>query len=263
MPLPRARLAAGLLLLGAASAHAQAPNAPRRPNGFANQQEQQAWATARIAASPLRHEWVAIKHGDRMLRAWVTYPAGAATAPVVLVTHEVFGLTDSTKNTADEIARMGYVTVATDMVSGLAPNGGGTPDFPAGLTGQMMTAMPDQLVNGTFDTYIGWALKLPRSNGKLAMVGLSWGGGASFRYAATPGHNTALKLVCIFFDVGPPTVTQGPNRLAPQQPASLGGRGRRAGLRLLRQHRHAGDEQPEGDHRRDGGRRQALRTRRL
>lgn len=51
---------------------------------------------------------------------------------------------------------------------------------------------------------------MPGGSGKVAIVGLSWAGGSAFRYAAAPGHCKALKAVFVFYDVGPPTSTQGP-----------------------------------------------------
>lgn len=88
---------------------------------YAQQQMAQSWATRKIALSPLRHEWVTVRLGNRELKAFATYPQGKSTGPVVIVGHEVFGLTDSTKNTSDEIAQMGYVTLAPDFLSGLGP----------------------------------------------------------------------------------------------------------------------------------------------
>jgi carboxymethylenebutenolidase len=180
---------------------------------------EQSWATQRLAHSPRSHEWVSVQLGDRTLRAMVTHPAGAKRAPVVLVMHEVFGLTDTTLNTADELAALGYTTIAPDMLSGLAPNGGGTSDFGASQSASsVLTILPDAIVNAEFDAWANYAKGLRRSDGRLGIVGLSWGGGAAFRYAATAQHDPSLKIVAVFYDVGPPTVTQGPDRQSGNQP---------------------------------------------
>ena len=220
--LPHRRLAAlGLVLFqiaavasatGAGAQPAAAPK-PQESQQWLDRQKAQAWATQKIDASPRRHEWVTITNGGRTLRGFVTYPAGKAKTGVVLVPHEVFGLTDSTRNTADQIAALGYITIAPDMLSGFGPDGGGTSSFPASQpAGTMSTAIPDPVVNSDFNAWADYAMKLPRANGKLAIVGLSWGGGAAFRFANSPSHTKALKLVCVFYDVGPPAVTQGPFR---------------------------------------------------
>src|SRR5258706_3939158 len=82
---------------------------------WADQQKSQAWATQKLGTSPRHQEWVRIAAGHRSLKAWVDYPAVKRKAPVVLVLHEVFGLTDSTRNTADQIAAMGYIAITPDM----------------------------------------------------------------------------------------------------------------------------------------------------
>jgi carboxymethylenebutenolidase len=189
---------------------------------YQRQQAAQAYATAKLAKTPRRHEWVAIRMGDRTLRAYVTWPQTAgkpgAKTGVVIVGHEVFGLTDSTRNTADEIAALGYITIAPDFLSGLAPNGGGTSALPAGLDpGTLSTLLPSEFANAQFDAWADYAQKLPQSNGKLGIVGLSWSGGAAFRYAAMK-HHPSLRVVNVFYDVGPPTSGQFLAKFDPKYP---------------------------------------------
>jgi carboxymethylenebutenolidase len=194
---------------------AQSPN--QNPQGGANQtwadqQKSQAFATQKLEKSPRRSEWVSINSGGRTMKAWVVYPAAKGKVPVVLVIHEVFGLTDSTRNTADQIAALGYIAIAPDMVSGLGPNGGDVSSFPSSrIASGLMTAMNDVLVNSRFDAWADYGSKLPGSNGKFAIVGLSWGGGAAFRYVTSTTRKD-LKAVCVFYDVGPPALIQGPSR---------------------------------------------------
>jgi len=189
---------------------AQAPQGGARQT-WADQQRGQAWATEKLAHSPRQSDWVTISHAGRSLKGWVDYPAVKGKVPVVLVLHEVFGLTDSTRNTADEIAAMGYVVITPDMLSGFGPGGGDTSSFPSSRdASETVTSLEDKVVDATLDAWADYARKLPQSNGKLAIVGLSWGGGAAFRYATTTRKD--LKMVAVFYDVGPPTITQGPHR---------------------------------------------------
>jgi hypothetical protein len=53
-------------------------------------------ATGALLHSPLHGEWVDVPMpgGEAPLRTWVVYPERADRAPVVLVIHEIFGLTD-------------------------------------------------------------------------------------------------------------------------------------------------------------------------
>lgn len=211
-------LMAGLMAL-AMPAMAQQPGPQQRgPQSYEQQQRNQAWATRKIALSPLRKEWVTIRRGNRTLRAMVTYPANARKGrkgPVVLVGHEVFGLTDSTLNTAVEIAEMGYVTIAPDYLSAYAPDGGGTSSMGT-QAGEITTALDDAEVDADINAWADYGRKLGQSNGTFAIVGLSWSGGAAFRYVAGPQVNPALKAVFVFYDVGPPTTSQGQYHSTPK-----------------------------------------------
>lgn len=146
------------------------------------------------------------------MKAWVVRPKVKRKLPVVLLLHEVFGLTDSTRNTADQVAGMGYLVIVPDMLSGRGPDGGNTDSFAnSRAASQTMTSLPNETVNSDLDAWANYGTKLPEAKGPgFAIVGLSWGGGAAFRYAATQARN--LKAVFVFYDVGPPSITQGPGR---------------------------------------------------
>lgn len=202
-----------------AQAQTSPSDAQDHPLTWQDQQKSQAWAGAALRASPRRHEWVEIALGGRRLKAFVTYPEGQRRAPAVLVLHEVFGLTDSTLATADAIAAMGYVTVAPDMLSSFAPDGGGTSAFPTvRLAGDFMTVLPDDTVDANLNAWADYTRHLPGSDGRFAIVGLSWGGGAAFRYAASANHRRDLQTVFVFYDVGPPAITQGTAKFAKNNP---------------------------------------------
>ncbi|MEU6198599.1 dienelactone hydrolase family protein [Streptomyces sp. NPDC047061] len=182
-------------------------------SGWTSQQASQSFATEKLAASPRTSRWVSLRFHGQTMRAWVAYPVGRKNAPVVLVLHEVFGLTDSTRNTADEIAAMGYIAITPDMISGLGPDGGGdarTLTGTGGGTSDLVTAVPDEEVSARISAWVNYARHLPRSTGQTDIVGLSWGGGAAFRYAAT--GTKSVDSVFVFYDVGPPAVTQGCHR---------------------------------------------------
>src|ERR1700758_2633929 len=83
----------------------------------------QDWAKAKLEKSPRHREWVTVKHDGRSVETFVAYPETKAKAPVVLVIHEIFGLTDWAQEVADEFAAAGYIAVAPDLLSGMGPNG--------------------------------------------------------------------------------------------------------------------------------------------
>ena len=181
---------------------------PPSQDTWAARQKSSAWITEKLAKSGRHSEWVRIPSGNRTINAWVDYPNVKGKVPVVFVLHEVFGLTESTRNTADEIAAMGYIAITPDMLSDRGPNGGDVDSFAnSKITSQTLTSIPDDEVNSDLDALADYGLKLPEANGKFAVVGLSWGGGAAFRYSAST-QRKELRAVCIFYDIGPPAETQ-------------------------------------------------------
>jgi formylglycine-generating enzyme required for sulfatase activity/dienelactone hydrolase len=183
-------------------------------NTFAAQQKSQGFATEKLARSPRRNEWVTIKSGGRDLKAWVDYPQVQGKVPVVLVLHEVFGLTDSTRNTADEVAAMGYITISPDMNAGMGPNGGGTESFPTTRAASQSLDTREDIgdIYNDLEAWMDYGSKLPQSNGKIGIVGLTWGGGMAFRYAVTKPRQD-LKTVLVFTGAGPPFYNQGPTHI--------------------------------------------------
>src|SRR5215471_21046197 len=93
---------------------------------FASAQD---WAKARLEKSPRHQEWVKVKNGNREVNCFVVYPEVKDKATAVLVIHEIFGLTDWARSAADELAAAGYIAIAPDLLSGKAPNGGGTAEL--------------------------------------------------------------------------------------------------------------------------------------
>ena len=78
----------------------------------------QDWARAMLEKSPRRQEWVNVKHGSRVVHAFIVYPEVKTKAPAVLVIHEIFGLTDWVRSVADKLAAEGYIAIAPDLLSG-------------------------------------------------------------------------------------------------------------------------------------------------
>jgi formylglycine-generating enzyme required for sulfatase activity/dienelactone hydrolase len=190
------------------------PGAPARQpqgpvNNYERQQRSQAFATEKLAKSPRRNEWVTFQFQGRTLKGWVDYPQVQGKVPVVLVLHEVFGLTDSTRNTADEVAAMGYIAITPDMVAGFGPNGGGTESFTTESASTALDLREDADVYKDLEAWMDFGNRLPQANGKVGIVGLTWGGGLAFRYAVTNPRKD-LKAVYVFTGAGPPVYNQGP-----------------------------------------------------
>jgi carboxymethylenebutenolidase len=173
----------------------------------AAQEWSQPWARERIAASPRHSEWVTVKHDGRNVETLVVYPESKDKRPVVLIIHEIFGLSDWAQELADEVAAAGYIAVAPDLLSGMAPNGGRTKDFPTGVTEAVSKLNPDQ-VTADLNAAADYGLKLPASNGKIYVAGFCWGGGQTFRFAT---NRADLAAAFVFY--GPPPATDAMQRI--------------------------------------------------
>lgn len=160
----------------------------------------QDWAKAMLNKSPRHQEWVKIKSGNRTVNAFIVYPEVSHKAPVVVLIHEIFGLTDWARSMADDIAAMGYIVVAPDLLSGSGPNGGDTSSFAdMQATIKAVGGLDKANITADLNATADYALKLPAANGKLAVVGFCWGGGQSFRFATT---RKDLRAAFVFY--GPP-----------------------------------------------------------
>ena len=159
------------------------------------------WAKAKLAKSPRHQEWVSIKHGDRTVQAFVVYPEVKEKAPVVIVIHEIFGLSNWARSMADDLAAAGYIAIAPDLLSGMGPNGGGSSAFPdQDATVKAVSGLNPDIVTADLDATADYAKKIPASNGKLAVTGFCWGGGKSFAYAS---HRHDLSAAFVFYGPGP------------------------------------------------------------
>jgi carboxymethylenebutenolidase len=165
----------------------------------------QDWAKARLDASPRHHEYVNLKHGDRTVSAFVVYPEVKTKAPVIILIHEIFGLSDWAKEMADELAGQGFIVVAPDLLSGFGPNNGGSDAFPSmDATTKAVSGLDAAGVNADLDAAADYAKKIPAANGKIAVAGFCWGGGKSFAFAA---HRKDLSAAFVFYGPGPSDVT--------------------------------------------------------
>jgi carboxymethylenebutenolidase len=165
----------------------------------------QDWAKTRLDASPRHHEYVTLKHDNRSLQAFVVYPEVKKKATVVVLIHEIFGLSDWAKEMADELAGQGFIVIAPDLLSGFGPNGGGSSEFPSqDATVKAVSGLDPSVVNADLDSAVEYGKHLPAANGKVASVGFCWGGGKSFAFAT---HRKDLSAAFVFYGPGPADVT--------------------------------------------------------
>src|SRR5260221_103326 len=68
-------------------------------------------------------EYVKFPSGRDTITAYLAYPERKDPAPVVVVIHEIFGMSDFIRQTTEQLARDGFVAIAPDLLS----RRGGTP----------------------------------------------------------------------------------------------------------------------------------------
>src|ERR1051326_8869200 len=151
------------------------------------QEWSQPWARERIAKSPRHIEWASIKHDGRTVETLIVYPESKDKRPVVLIIHEIFGLSDWAQELADEVAAAGYIAVALDLLSGMGPNGGRTKDFASGGVTEAIGKLPPDEITSDLNAAADYGKKLPAANGKLFVAGFCYGGSQTFRFATNRG----------------------------------------------------------------------------
>jgi carboxymethylenebutenolidase len=158
-------------------------------------------ALERLEKSPRHHEWVAVKAGDRVIHSFLVFPEVKSKATAVIVLHENRGLTDWVRSVADRLAEAGYIAIAPDMLSGKAPEGGRTSDFPSSDAAReaMYKLTPDE-VTAALAAVADHVAKLPAANGKVAIAGFCWGGSQTFRFAT---NRSDLAAAFVFYGSGP------------------------------------------------------------
>ncbi len=159
----------------------------------------QEWAKERVQKSPRHLEWVSVKHDDREVKCFIGFPERKDKAPAVIVIHEIFGHTDWVQSVVDQLAEAGYIAIAPDLLSGMAPGGGGSAELGSNV-GRTINTIPAAQLLADLDAVAEYVGREPACNGTLAVVGFCWGGGKTFAYAA---HNPKLAAALVFYGPAP------------------------------------------------------------
>lgn len=181
---------------------ATAPAAPAPAPRDGSLPPSEAQAKAALEKSPRHGEWVDVKlpSGGAPIRTWVVYPERKDKAGVVILIHEIYGLSDWMRGVADQLAKEGFIAVAPDLVSGMGPNGGGTESAASrDDVVKLVRGLTPEIATARLDAVRQWAVKLPSANGKSATVGFCWGGGRSFAYATQPN----LAAAVVYYGTAP------------------------------------------------------------
>ena len=161
----------------------------------------EAGAADRLAKSPRHGEWVTINAaGGDKVDAYIVYPERSDKAPVVIVVHEIFGLSDWVRSVADQLAADGFIAVAPDFLSGKGPDGKGSRAMTVEQARPINSALKMDEVVARLNAVADYATALPAANKQFGIVGYCWGGGVSFAYATA---QPKLGASVVYYGVSP------------------------------------------------------------
>ena len=198
-PNPVAALSLALLLAGCARGVSvtSAPSAaPPLPAGATTVAE-------RLNSSPRHGEWAMIRTGSDSVRAYVVFPERATKAPVVLVVHEIYGVSTWIRGVADQLAANGYIAIAPDLITGKVPLvGDTTPSQPAVAAVRSLDAAT---VHRQLEAVARFAMALPAALPRYGIVGFCWGGSTSFAHAVRSPQG--LGAAVVYYGSSPDTAS--------------------------------------------------------
>ncbi len=158
-------------------------------------------AAARIEASPRHGEWITVKSSPTdSVVAWVVYPERDTKAPVVLVIHEIFGLSTWVRGVADQLAADGFIAIAPDLLT-MKRTGDLASEWESdSATAAIRTLRPED-VQRDLDAVAKYGMGLPAAARKYGVVGYCWGGSTSFAHAV---HSPTLGAAVVYYGGAPP-----------------------------------------------------------
>jgi carboxymethylenebutenolidase len=121
-------------------------------------------------------------------RAYVAMPRGKKKLGVVLVIHENRGLTSHIQDVARRVALDGFIAIAPDL---LAPQGGTPADEDKARA--LIGSVDYDLALAQARAFADEARRLPRSDGKVGMIGFCWGGAFVNRMAVAGGIDAGVS----------------------------------------------------------------------
>jgi carboxymethylenebutenolidase len=155
----------------------------------------------RLEATPRHDEWIEIANGAKKIRAYVVHPERSTPAPVVVLIHENRGLNDWARSLADQVAAEGYLVVAPDFLSGMAPNGGGTREFESqDAAREAISRLTPAAVLSDLQAVMAHGKTIPSAGRSMHVAGFCWGGARAWEAA---NGIDGLASVHVFYGTGP------------------------------------------------------------
>jgi len=130
---------------------------------------------------------VPIQGGE--IPAYSAYPDKGGPFPLVLVGHDEFGLSEQIKDVTRRLAKLGYYAICPYLFSRQGDVSKATDVIEVMST--VISKLVDAQILSDLDATVEFAKKSGKGDvGRLGMTGFSWGGRATWIYAA---HNPKMK----------------------------------------------------------------------
>ena len=159
----------------------------------------------RLAKSPRHGEYAMIRTGSDSVRAWVVYPERSNKAPVVVVVHEIFGLSAWVRGVADQLAADGFIAIAPDLLTGKLPPVPGTDTVAAQAATAAIRSLRSEDVQRQIAAVGQYGMSLPAAEKRYGVVGFCWGGSASFASAVMSPAGQGAAVV--YYGTSPETAS--------------------------------------------------------
>ena len=137
------------------------------------------------------------------VRAWVVYPERSAKAPVVVVVHEIFGLSSWVRGVADQLAADGFIAIAPDLLTGKVAPVPGTDTVAAQAAIAAIRSLRSEDVQRQIAAVGQYGMSLPAAEKRYGVVGFCWGGTASFNSAVMSPAGQGAAVV--YYGTSPAT----------------------------------------------------------
>jgi carboxymethylenebutenolidase len=129
------------------------------------------------------------------VKAWVVYPERATKAPVVVVVHEIFGLSTWVRGVADQLAADGFIAIAPDLLTGKAAPAPGSDTLTQAAATAAIRTLTSADVNRQLAAIGQYGMALPAAEKRYGIVGFCWGGSTSFMHAVMSPDGLGASVV--------------------------------------------------------------------
>jgi carboxymethylenebutenolidase len=139
-----------------------------------------------------------VRTGSDSVQAWIVYPEQRERAPVVVVIHEIFGLSNWVRGVADQLAADGFIAIAPDLLTGKLKI---HPDSAGSDAREVIRTLNADDVHRQLAAAGQFAMRLPAALPRYAVIGFCWGGSASFQHAVR--SPTGLAAAVVYYGASP------------------------------------------------------------